>query len=130
MIIAACYDNTDGTVFGHFGRTEYFKIYTVENGSVVRSEVVSTSGTGGHEALGPFLARNNVEVLIAGGIGQGARVALANCGIQLFPGVTGSADEAVNAFIAGNLSYDMNATCHHHEGEHQCSHDEGHHCHH
>lgn len=130
MKIAACYDNTDGTVFGHFGRTEYFKIYTVENGSVVRSEVVSTSGTGGHEALGPFLARNNVEVLIAGGIGQGARVALANCGIQLFPGVTGSADEAVNAFIAGNLSYDMNATCHHHEGEHQCSHGEGHHCHH
>ena len=134
MIIAACYDNTDGSVFGHFGRTEYFKIYDVEDGSIASSEVVSTEGTGGHEALGPFLKGHGVEVLIAGGAGQRARDVLAGCGIKLFPGVAGDADEAVRAYIAGDLRFDMEASCcHHHEGgehEHGCHHDgEGHHCH-
>ena len=132
MIIAACYDNTDGTVFGHFGRTEFFKIYTVENGAVKDAEIVSTEGTGGHEALGPFLRNLGVEALIAGGCGQGARIALAQCGIQVFPGVAGSADKAAEAFAAGTLSYNADAgCCHHHEEGHQCHHgEEGHHCHH
>ena len=38
MKIAVTYDN--GNVFQHFGRTEQFKIYDVENGKVVSSEVI------------------------------------------------------------------------------------------
>ena len=36
--IAVTYDN--GQVFQHFGRTEAFKVYEVEDGNVVNSEIV------------------------------------------------------------------------------------------
>ena len=40
MLIAVTYDN--GSVFQHFGHTEEFKVYTVEEGKVVSSSVVSS----------------------------------------------------------------------------------------
>ena len=93
---------------------------------VVSHEDVSAAETGGHAALAPFLKEHGVEALIAGGIGGGARTALANAGITLYPGVVGSADKAAKALAEGTLEYDENATCHHHEGEHTCGH--GHSC--
>ena len=48
MKIAVTYDN--GQIFQHFGHTEQFKLYTVEDGKVVSSEVVDTNGSG-HGAL-------------------------------------------------------------------------------
>ena len=44
MKIAVTY--LDGSVFQHFGHTEYFKIYTVENNAVTDSEVIETNGHG------------------------------------------------------------------------------------
>ena len=119
MKIAVTYEN--GQVFQHFGHTEQFKIYNVENGQVVSSEVVSTNGQG-HGALGGFLAAAGVDVLICGGIGGGAKNALAAAGIQLFGGAYGNADMQVAAFLAGNLMYNPNVHCNHH------GHDEGHNC--
>ena len=55
MVIAVTYNKEDGTIFGHFGRTEAFKLYTVEDGKITASEVVSSAETGGHSALAPFL---------------------------------------------------------------------------
>ena len=133
MKIAATYSKEDGNIFQHFGRTEWFKIYTIENGSITGSEVVSSAETGGHSALAPFLAEKGVETLICGGLGGGARMALAAAGITVLPGVVGSADTAAEAFAENRLAYDENATCHHHDGEHSCHHhegEEGHHCHH
>lgn len=120
MIIAAAFDKETGNIFQHFGRTEVFRIYTIENGHVTGKKDVSAAETGGHSALAPFLKDSNVEALIAGGIGGGARTALASCGIKLYPGVSGNADEAAEALANGTLEYDENATCHHHDGEHQC----------
>ena len=130
MVIAVTYNNADGTIFGHFGRTEAFKLYTVENGKVVSSEVVSSAETGGHSALAPFLKERGVEMLIAGGMGMGARNALDAMGIKVYPGAEGDADAAVEAFLSGSLSYDPDATCHHHDHEegHTCSHTGGHGC--
>lgn len=123
MKIAATYDN--GQVFQHFGHTEYFKVYEVEAGKVVSSEVVSTQGSG-HGALAGVLAELGVEVLICGGIGGGARNALASVGIIIYGGVSGDADAAVAALLADCLNYNPNATCSHHgEGHH---HEEGHTC--
>ncbi len=120
MKIAVTYEN--GEVFGHFGHTEQFKIYETENGKVVSSEVVSTNGSG-HGALAGMLAGLKVDTLICGGIGAGAQNALAAAGIKLCGGVQGSADEAVNAFLAGDLNYDPNVHCDHHGHhgeEHSC----------
>ena len=66
-----------------------------------------------------------VEVLICGGIGGGAQTALAAAGIQLFGSVSGNADEAVKNYIAGNLNYNPEVHCTHHEHEHSCG---EHHC--
>lgn len=124
MKIAVTYEN--GQVFQHFGHCESFKIYDVEGQTVKSSEIVSAIGSG-HGALAGFLQVHGVDTLICGGIGGGARVALAQIGITLYPGVSGSADEAVNALLAGSLDYNPDTVCshHHHEDGHTCG---EHHC--
>lgn len=124
MKIAVTYEN--GQVFQHFGHTEEFKIYTAEDGKIVSTEVVNTNGSG-HGALAGFLKDQGVEVLICGGIGGGARTALAEAGIRLFPGASGDADRQAEALLAGNLAYDPDTTCNHHShaegescGDHGC----------
>ena len=121
MRIAVTYE--EGNVFQHFGHTGQMKIYDVEEGKVVREEVADTAGSG-HGALAGFLAGLKVDMLICGGIGAGARTALAEAGIRLYPGVQGSADAAVEAFLAGHLNYDPDTRCSHHDHEHG----EGGHC--
>ena len=128
MRIAVTYEN--GNIFQHFGHTEQFKLYDVENGTIVREQIVDTNGSG-HGALAGFLKAAQVDALICGGIGMGAQMALADAGIRLFAGVQGSADEAARAFAEGNLNYDPDAHCDHH-GHHDgdCGHDHcgEHHC--
>ncbi len=106
-----------GMVGQHFGRTEQFKIFDVAEGKIIASQVIDTNGTG-HGALAGFLRAAEVEVLICGGIGMGARDALAEVGIQILPGVSGNVDDAVKSYLAGDLSYDPDTVCHHHDHEH------------
>ena len=108
MRIALTYQN--GQIFQHFGHTETFKIYDVEEGKVVHSEVVNTNGSG-HGALAGILNALNADVLICGGIGGGAQTALAAAGIKLFGGVSGDADKAVEAFINDPLPVPRHGGC-------------------
>ncbi len=120
MRIAVTYEN--GNVFQHFGHTKKFKLYDVENNQIVQEEIVDTMGSG-HGALANFLVSHNVNVLICGGIGAGAKNALADAGIQLYGGVVDNADEAVKALIHGKLCFNPDIKCSHHEhnhGEHSC----------
>ena len=125
MRIAVTYE--EGMIFQHFGHTQEFKFYDVEEGKVVESQVVNTNGQG-HGALAGLLAQNNVDVLICGGIGPGAQNALSQAGIQVYGGVSGLADQAVDAYIAGSLDYNPDAHCDHHHHEHNC-HGDHHGCH-
>ena len=111
MRIAVTYEN--GEVYQHFGHTQQFKIYTIEDGKVTSSQIVGTNGAG-HGALAGFLHEGSIDALICGGIGPGAQVALQQVGIQLYAGVSGSADEAATALAEGRLAYDPNAHCDHH----------------
>ncbi|MDD6212074.1 MAG: DUF134 domain-containing protein [Clostridiales bacterium] len=115
MRIAVTYEN--GNIFQHFGHTEYFKVYDAEGTEIKNSQVIPTLGNG-HGALAGFLAENQVNVLICGGIGGGAKNALASVGIRLYGGVSGSADEAVAALLAGTLGYNPDVRCSHHDHEH------------
>lgn len=127
MKIAVTYDN--GQVFQHFGHTEYFKVYEVEDGKVVSAAVVDTNGSG-HGALAGVLQGLGVDTLICGGIGGGARNALDAAGIAVYGGVSGDADEAVSAFLRDSLNYDPDARCHHHDHNHEEGHTCGNHgCH-
>lgn len=123
MKIAVTYE--DGQIFQHFGHTGTFKVYEIRDGRVVSTLVTETGGQG-HEALAGFLARCGAEALICGGIGPGAAEALKEAGIALYPGLTGNADQAVEAFLAGNLTPSEEGTCDSHdhaEGGSCCPHD-------
>ena len=137
MKIAVTYEN--GQIFQHFGHCENFKIYQVEDGKITEAKVENAAGSG-HGALAGFLKGYGVDVLICGGIGGGAQMALAEAGIKLFGGVGGDADAAVEALLDGSLVYNANVQCNHHghgeghscgghhEGGHSCG--SGHTCHH
>ena len=127
MKIAVTYDN--GEVFQHFGKTESFKIYTVEDNTVVSSEIIGSNGTG-HGALAGLLAEQGINVLICGGIGGGAQAALTEAGIELCAGAQGNTDQVVEAYLKGELeSSGVNCDHHHHEEGHSCGdHESGHSC--
>ena len=114
MKIAVTYES--GLIFQHFGHTSQFKIYEIESDVVKSSQVIGADGFG-HGALAGFLKDQGVNVLICGGIGGGAQMALQEAGIQLFGGVSGNADAAVDAYLADNLSYDPDVKCNHHDHE-------------
>ena len=116
MRIAVTYEN--GEVFQHFGHTESFKVYDIEDGKVTSAEVISSDGHG-HSALAAVLNDNSVDVLICGGIGAGAQNALEMQGIELCAGASGSADAAVEAYLKGTLE-NTGANCDHHSEEHAC----------
>lgn len=116
MKIAVTYEN--GNIFPHFGHTEQLKIYDIEGGKVAGTQVVDTNGSG-HGALAGLLSAREVDTLICGGIGAGAQTTLAEAGIRLYGGVSGSADEAVEALLAGRLVFNPDVHCEHHgEGHH------------
>ena len=118
MKIAATYDN--GNIFQHFGKTEFFKVYEVEDNKVVSSEVISSNGTG-HGALAGLLADQGISVLICGGIGGGAQAALTEAGIEMVAGAQGNTDDVVKAYLKGELvSTGANCDHHHHEEGHSC----------
>lgn len=119
MKIAVTYDQ--GRIGQHFGQTREFKLYTVEDGKVVSSEVKSTEGDG-HCALGGLLKRWDVSKLICGGIGAGAQDALARAGIELLGGNAGNADAAVEAYLGGTLQYNPVPQCDHHGHDHDHGH--------
>lgn len=128
MKIAIPYES--GNVFQHFGHTEQFRLYQLENGRVVAEQLVDTEGAG-HGALAGFLKERGVEALVCGGIGSGAREALKAAGIAVYGGVSGKADEAAQALARGELHFDPNAHCDHHDhaeghacGNHGCGHHE------
>lgn len=124
MRIAVTFEN--GEVFQHFGHTEQFKLYDVENGTITAEQIVDTNGSG-HGALAGFLQAAKVDALICGGIGMGAQMALSEAGIKLYGGVQGSADAAAKALAEGRLAFDPNARCDHHDHHHEDGHGCGHH---
>ncbi len=114
MRIAVTYEN--GQIFQHFGHTEHFKVYDVENGKVTITTLIGTNGSG-HGALADILKKCSVDTLICGGIGDGAQRALAEAGIRLYGGVSGDPDSAVQALLENRLNYNPDMACSH-QGEH------------
>ena len=116
MKVAVTYEKETGNVFQHFGKTQNFKLYEIENGAIKSSEVIDNGGFGHHD-LPPYLKSLGVEVLLLGNRGQGAIDALNAAGLKQIPGVTGKADKAAELFAQGKLIGNPDAKCDHH-GEH------------
>lgn len=110
-------------VFQHFGHTPGFAVFEIEN-NVITSEKLLPSGDSGHGALASVLAAENVDVLICGGIGNGAINALSSAGIKVVGGASGNVRAVAEAYLAGNLKVRPNFHCMHHHHDHG----EGHTC--
>ena len=121
MRVATTYDN--GNIFMHFGRSEQFKIYDIQDGKVLNEQVVGTGGTG-HGALAGLLANGGVDTLICGGTIN----ALTQAGITVYAGAQGSCDACVEALIAGTLAQTGEATCECHGHDHEHTHEHGESC--
>ncbi|MEE1056990.1 MAG: NifB/NifX family molybdenum-iron cluster-binding protein [Acutalibacteraceae bacterium] len=119
MKIAVTFEN--GQIFQHFGHTEQFKMYKIENNTIVNTKIVNTMGNG-HGALASFLKNNNVDIIICGGIGIGAKNALSQAGIKLYGGVEGSADDAVCRLLNDTLIYNPDIKCSNHNQQHNHKH--------
>lgn len=109
MKIAVTYSN--GEVFQHFGRTEQFKVYEVEDSKVVSSTIVGCNGMS-HSGVGMVVQQIGADVLICGGMGEGARNMICQMGIRLVSGITGDADRAVDMFLKGEIGTNPYAGVH------------------
>lgn len=123
MKIAVTYDN--GKLFRHFGHCENFKFYTVDNGQIVNTELINIEPKG-QKHVAEFLGSQEITHLICGGLGGEARETLDNLGIEYFPKVNLTPDEAVDAYLAGNLEYTLERGCcgskngENHQHNHSC----------
>ena len=120
-----------GTVFQHFGHTELFRIYEINEENKVSS--VAMVPTNGITCCGltEFLKNLEVEVLICGGIGPNAINGLTAKNIKVVNGVTGDCDIAVAKFLAKQLDFSLEANCAHEQSlvqRHSC-HSHKHDCH-
>lgn len=119
MRIAVTYEN--GNIGQHFGHTENFKVYDIQNNEINDSCIIPTNGSG-HGALADFLGSQNIDVLICGGIGAGAQNALNDVGIKFYGGVIGDADIAVKSLLTNTLVYNPNVMCNHHNQHNDVDH--------
>ena len=112
MRVAVTYDN--GNIQQHFGSTELFKIFNIEDGRIVSSDIISTNGKG-HRELIPVVEALDVDAVICGGLGMPIKEAIENSGKKLYVGVTGDADKAVSQMLDGSIEVNEGAV-------HTCSH--------
>lgn len=99
-----------GQIFQHFGHAPQFKVYEIEDHQVLMEMIVEVEEKG-HGAVADLLSSMDVRVVICGNIGENAMRALTNAGIAFYGGVTGDADEAITALVAGGLKYDPEIKC-------------------
>ena len=114
MRVAVTYEN--GQIFQHFGQTEQFKIYEIADNKVISSQIIATMGNG-HGAIAGFLKAQNVDTIICGGIGVGAKEGLVEARIKLYGGANGEADLAVENLLNNTLEYNTEVECNHHNHE-------------
>ena len=126
MKVAICFDK--GRVFQHFGHTEEFKIFEIKDNKVIDFYYVSTTGKG-CSTLVPILKANGVNVLICGGLGEGAFNHLTESGIIVLSGVQGEVDDVIGEFMNETLKYQETPNCHEHEKDHDECHDSNKCCH-
>lgn len=100
MRIAIPFDNEN--VHMAFGRTQFFKLYDVENNVVVSTQVIDNGGYE-HRGLITHLKNNHVDTALVGNIGQHGFECFQENGIELYTSVSGRADDVVQSYLNGTL---------------------------
>jgi predicted Fe-Mo cluster-binding NifX family protein len=121
MKIIAIPVDKNNQIEDHFGKCDFYEIYTVveENKIAEVKTLKAEQGCGCKSNIANVLAENGVTLMLAGGIGQGAINVLNQCNIDVIKGCTGETKEIVKQFLEGAI-LDSGEICSHQE--HQCSH--------
>lgn len=119
----------DEKVSMHFGKCKNFMVYEVENNNIINSEKIMSPGHV-HGLLPEFLGNMEVNLVISGGMGQGAMNLLKQKKIEVITGANGLAKDAVESYLRGELE-SSGAGCMghgHHNHKHEHHHGHGGHC--
>jgi predicted Fe-Mo cluster-binding NifX family protein len=106
----------ENNVSQHFGKCENFTIVEIDNSKVIDKNIINTLGNQ-HGQLPGYLASHGVDVVIAGGMGDGAVQKLTSLNIQIITGINGSIDDVITSYINGSLK-SSDAVCSEHEHSH------------
>jgi len=95
--------STDGDeVAAHFGRCQAYTIVEIADGAIQSRELIPNPG---HEPgfLPGYLAQRGVTCIVAGGMGPRAQGLFDQQGIETIVGVSGSVEDAIQAYLRGEL---------------------------
>lgn len=111
----------DNSVDDHFGNSEFYTVFDVNNDKTVitKSSFTAPEGCGCKSGLASILKEMQVDILLAGNIGQGAMNKLNAEGISVVRGCKGNVEEVVKAYLSGFV-IDSGETCSEHG--HMCNH--------
>ncbi len=122
--------DNNGEVNQHFGQSTSFSTIEIDNSNQIsKVDTVSTTGLQHkHEGIADFLKGLGVEVVIVGGIGQGAIDGLESRGLKVLFGAKGAVKDVAETFAQGKLVSKRTVCSHHghHHGDH--NHGDNHSC--
>jgi predicted Fe-Mo cluster-binding NifX family protein len=119
---------TTGTIVdNHFGHCERYTIITTDdNRVIVKSEILpSPQGCGCKSSIATAFKEMGINVMLAGGIGEGAINVLNRHGINVIKGCSGDVKTLAESYLKDEL-IDSGESCtphNHHDGDgHTCNH--------
>lgn len=116
MKIAIAKENN--RVSGHFGHCEGFQVYEVNGKEIMGSIYLQNPG---HKPgfLPKFLSENEVDVIIAGGMGARAQELFSAHSIDVVVGVQGDIEETIKGYVKGAIE-STNSVCREHSHAGDC----------
>jgi len=95
----------NGKVYEQFGHCDYFTIYSIEWGKIMREEYFKMPEDCENDTNVPFLlAQKDVKVVLAGKIGIDEAELLIFHGIKVFWNCSGNVKEIINKYLNSELS--------------------------
>lgn len=122
--------NDNETIFGHFGRTQGFRIVEIEKNKVIDSQYLTNDFTGhaqghhhhdhqhnhahqAHSHAGIFNAIGDCEIVIANGMGRRLYDDFQRTNTKVFITRETNIERAVNAFLNDELDNNESQCCSH-----------------
>lgn len=113
---------TGGLLAQHFGHCEQFELVDIDPATrTVSARTSLPAPVHEHGVLPRFLRENGANLVIAGGIGQGAQTLLRQAGIEVLAGVESRLpDDVVAGYLNGTLTTGVTSCGHGAEHGHNC----------
>lgn len=104
MKLIMTYDPETEMVFQEFEQTKVVKVYEIEDGEIVHSELVGTMAEGVEDIISLILLMD-ADGVLCGEIRPETRALLDEEGVVYYSGFDEKADDAVDSFINGYVVF-------------------------